>query len=214
MKISDNNFLWKCYQRAYRDKPFQHPRSLCRFFWVALGGFLTMFILDWSFKLFWPCCLVVAVASIWLIHLYEDSLPPVVLVPLVAVINISSFLVLLIPLFRFGRWLESQPRRTRHLVCGFNITLFLIVPLAVGLTATDVNWPQFLRSSGLALSILLGLFLAMVLVRAGYLFIYHRASMIETGRTILAFLKTSKEKVCPPVELPDSYPTENREPPL
>jgi len=203
MKIHEENFLWKCYVRSFGDRPVQHPGSLCRFFWRAMDGLYAKVTEDANFWLIYPWVVGLAVGSAALLGTLVHELPDrgsLLLVLYSPVLVVLWRPAIVMPLARCARWIQTRNWWNATLMSNIRVTIAVVV-CVVGFILLSDNWWSLLCM----VLLVLAPFALLLVCRLGYQALVHPLSITEAGKTLLAFFKASKERVCPLVEPPDSW---------
>lgn len=206
MKIQETDLLWKLYLRYYRGEDIPEPKSLCPYFWKAVGGLLKVFFCDLALYVTLPLVTLAAVGyAAFIYYTMSGVSSPWIIFPTVAPALFLYLSIVILPFVHFIRWIESRPPTTqkRFFTTFFVATGVLLVYFVLRSEPKLVpNWREELLTGLMWVGVSWGL----VVVGA---VLYHcvicPAGVTRLGRQLILFLKSVKRGVCPLVDPPDGF---------
>lgn len=208
MKIQENDLLWRWYLRYYKyEKEIPEPKSLCPYFWSAMGGLVTIIVVDLALYITLPVALAALVGYVYLIgsidyfrYTKNDLVAISIVIP--GLILMIGCLILVVG--KFVAWMERSVRRTKWVVSILLTTCIVLLVYSV-FTAKpqpNPNWKEELIKGLIAIGVGWGIVMGGI---ALYYLVFRPASLTRLGQQVIAFFKGVKRGVCPLVDPPDSF---------
>lgn len=196
IQIKETDFMWKCYCRTYQDeKETPPPGNLCNYFWTSVWGMGIKFFYDSNFLLaVLTLCGLFYLQSVTFNFMAEAS-------SFTQGIALFEFFMFFIAVIVFGcvrtfKYLmpimEKIPEKVLAKIAGvfvLGIFGFFIVAMARAFTSPDFNWTEFFQALGFGVLAMFVVFVICVL--------WAPISSLNFVKTLGAFLKAKKDRVCP-----------------
>lgn len=208
IELKKEDFLWKCYERYYKYAPApKPPRSICNFFWKAVGGMFAWVFWDSMILVTGTVILAMFLGLIWAFKEVDGFNNPV---PYGMVLFLSIFCLGFINLgFFVVRYVEfwRTKEKTGAIVLASTAIVaalaFLSFVISLGFKgAREWDWVYLLYGLITTVGICAGMGAIF-----GILVFFSAES--STGKVIRAYLGSFKDWACPLVSSPwDNLPQE------
>src|SRR5262245_18919127 len=128
MKIQDDDILWKLYLRYHKgsEGKIPEPKSLCPYFWQAMGGLFLRVFIDLPVYLIIPAMVVIATGGIFLmVYTPEEYVPNWTMYPFCGALVLLTMFIPILCLVRYGMWVERQTGWTYRIAFGVPMTFVM-----------------------------------------------------------------------------------------
>jgi len=200
IQLRESDFLWKCYVRYYKSDLFQlppHPRSVCNFFWKAVGGMFMYVFWDMYVIIAGPMFAIISVL-LWLVAIVTTK--HCYCVPL-----FMAALLMTIATITFGtlRWIAYWERKKVGGVVNFSVLSFVVFGICSGMcsmpfSGSASNWQPIHLLYGAC--VVVGIVGIVVGIVGGAVLILNAAFSKE--QVLKSYLESFKSRVCPLVKAP------------